>query len=177
MTRHITLSVLFTIWTLVLLQQVQALPRDWAVHHTGLRRSLGLYSRATTIPNGWAYTDCVTDSGSPRGLQGYSFDSSAMTVNLCITTCHSKGFVSPCPVRVSCRADSSVSVSTSLGSNTDDNVIVAMLWVRSHGGVNAIRGSLLTPCVSSRRVRSLYDRLYDALRRCERRTVWKWLQV
>jgi hypothetical protein len=81
---------------LAMLQQVQALPRPWSTRDPRSKRSSsGLHSRATTIPDGWAYTDCVTDTGNPRGLQGYNFDSAAMTVNLCITTCQSKGFVSP----------------------------------------------------------------------------------
>lgn len=79
---------------LALLQQVQALPRSWSRPSPHNKRSSKLHARATTIPDGWAYTDCVTDTGNPRGLQGYSFDSSVMTVNLCITTCQSKGFVS-----------------------------------------------------------------------------------
>jgi hypothetical protein len=89
MTRHISLALALSLVLLVL--QAQALPHNWTTHQ---RR--GLSARATTIPNGWAYTDCVTDTGNPRGLQGYQFDSAAMTVNLCITTCQSKGFVSGC---------------------------------------------------------------------------------
>lgn len=89
MTRYITLPLVLSLVLLAL--QVQALPRNWTRHQ---QRSVKLQSRATTIPNGWAYTDCVTDTGNPRGLQGYAFDSAAMTVNLCITTCQQKGFVS-----------------------------------------------------------------------------------
>ncbi|KAI5450005.1 hypothetical protein NCC49_003767 [Naganishia albida] len=88
MTRHITLPVILS-FILLVLQQVQAIPRNWTAPR---QRPARLHSRATTIPNGWAYTDCVSDSGNPRGLQGYTFDSSTMTVNLCITTCQSKGF-------------------------------------------------------------------------------------
>ena len=50
-----------------------------------------LYRNAAVLPTGWASTGCRTDS-STRALSAYTFSSSSMTQELCMTTCLSKGF-------------------------------------------------------------------------------------
>ncbi len=44
------------------------------------------------LPTGWVSTGCMTDAGSIRSLAGYSFTSSSMTRELCMSTCLAKGY-------------------------------------------------------------------------------------
>ena len=45
-----------------------------------------------TLPSGWASTGCITDAGSIRALAEFSFTSSSMTAELCMTTCLKSGY-------------------------------------------------------------------------------------
>lgn len=47
---------------------------------------------SVALPTGWVATGCKTEATSGRALTGYYFTSSAMTNELCITTCQSKGY-------------------------------------------------------------------------------------
>ncbi|ORY26506.1 hypothetical protein BCR39DRAFT_256661 [Naematelia encephala] len=47
----------------------------------------------TKLPAGWTANGCRTEGSSSRALTGYSFTSSSMTNELCITTCGSKGYI------------------------------------------------------------------------------------
>ncbi|KAL7414958.1 hypothetical protein BDY24DRAFT_278794 [Mrakia frigida] len=49
-------------------------------------------SSSVVAPSGWSYSSCVSDSASPRALSGYFVDSSTMTLQICATTCSSKGY-------------------------------------------------------------------------------------
>ncbi|KAJ7726893.1 WSC domain-containing protein, partial [Mycena metata] len=44
-----------------------------------------------TLPSGWAYISCKQD-GANRLLTGYSFTSTSLTVESCVSTCKSRGF-------------------------------------------------------------------------------------
>ncbi|WVW81296.1 hypothetical protein I302_103287 [Kwoniella bestiolae CBS 10118] len=43
-------------------------------------------------PTGWSSNGCYTEGSGSRALTGYSFATSSMTQELCMTTCQSKGF-------------------------------------------------------------------------------------
>jgi len=45
-----------------------------------------------SLPTGWVATGCRTEATSGRALSGYSFTSNAMTNELCMSTCVSKGY-------------------------------------------------------------------------------------
>jgi hypothetical protein len=45
-----------------------------------------------TLPTGWSSIGCWTDAGSTRALGSYSFTSSSMTRELCMSTCLAKGY-------------------------------------------------------------------------------------
>lgn len=47
---------------------------------------------APSLPSGWVASGCMTDAGPKRALGGYSFSSSAMTRELCMSRCVAKGF-------------------------------------------------------------------------------------
>ncbi|WWC57615.1 uncharacterized protein I303_100147 [Kwoniella dejecticola CBS 10117] len=44
------------------------------------------------LPTGWSSNGCQTEGSGSRALTGYSFASSSMTQELCMTTCQAKGF-------------------------------------------------------------------------------------
>ncbi|WWC67290.1 uncharacterized protein I206_101198 [Kwoniella pini CBS 10737] len=44
------------------------------------------------LPTGWSSNGCVTEGSSSRALTGYSFATSSMTQELCMSTCQAKGF-------------------------------------------------------------------------------------
>ncbi|KAI1374179.1 WSC-domain-containing protein [Hypoxylon crocopeplum] len=41
----------------------------------------------------FAFTGCIADSGNPRTLAGYSFEADNMTIEYCISTCETKGYI------------------------------------------------------------------------------------
>jgi hypothetical protein len=45
-----------------------------------------------SYPAGWSSYGCMTEATSGRALSKYSFSSSSMTPQLCMTTCQSKGY-------------------------------------------------------------------------------------
>lgn len=47
---------------------------------------------APVLPSGWTYKSCVREPSSGRTLTGYSFTSSSMTVDMCVSTCATKGY-------------------------------------------------------------------------------------
>ncbi|CAE6341846.1 unnamed protein product [Rhizoctonia solani] len=52
-----------------------------------------LLRRATPfLPSGWAYKSCVREPSSGRTLTGYSFTSSSMTVDMCVSACATRGY-------------------------------------------------------------------------------------
>ncbi|KDN42784.1 hypothetical protein RSAG8_06538, partial [Rhizoctonia solani AG-8 WAC10335] len=49
--------------------------------------------RATPVlPSGWAYKSCVREPSTGRTLTGYSFTSSSMTVDMCVSACATRGY-------------------------------------------------------------------------------------
>jgi hypothetical protein len=46
-----------------------------------------------TLPAGWSENGCMTEATNNRALSSYSFTSSSMTPQLCISTCQAKGYV------------------------------------------------------------------------------------
>ncbi|KAF8738930.1 Copper radical oxidase, partial [Rhizoctonia solani] len=44
------------------------------------------------LPSGWTYKSCVREPSSGRTLTGYSFTSSSMTVDLCVSACATRGY-------------------------------------------------------------------------------------
>ncbi|KAJ7291038.1 glyoxal oxidase N-terminus-domain-containing protein [Mycena rebaudengoi] len=44
------------------------------------------------LPAGWSFNGCVQEPSSGRTLTNYSFIDSAMTIDKCVATCHTKGF-------------------------------------------------------------------------------------
>ncbi|KAL5633213.1 hypothetical protein ACGC1H_003644 [Rhizoctonia solani] len=49
--------------------------------------------RATPVlPSGWAYRSCIREPSSGRTLTGYSFTSSSMTVDMCVSACATRGY-------------------------------------------------------------------------------------
>ncbi|CAE6401549.1 unnamed protein product [Rhizoctonia solani] len=49
--------------------------------------------RATPVlPSGWAYRSCIREPSSGRTLTGYSFTSSSMTVDTCVSACATRGY-------------------------------------------------------------------------------------
>lgn len=51
-----------------------------------------LFQAGPVLPSGWAAAGCRTEATSGRALSGYSFSSSNMTNELCVSTCASRGF-------------------------------------------------------------------------------------
>ncbi|WWC86171.1 uncharacterized protein L201_001044 [Kwoniella dendrophila CBS 6074] len=48
--------------------------------------------RDTTLPSGWSYFGCVSESWEERLLQGFAYSSSAQTPLLCVTQCTKLGY-------------------------------------------------------------------------------------
>ncbi|WVQ62263.1 uncharacterized protein L199_000402 [Kwoniella botswanensis] len=48
--------------------------------------------RDTTLPAGWSYFGCVSESWEERLLQGFAFSSSSLTPLLCVTQCTKLGY-------------------------------------------------------------------------------------
>ncbi|KAJ7481720.1 glyoxal oxidase N-terminus-domain-containing protein [Mycena latifolia] len=46
-----------------------------------------------TLPTGWAYVGCTKEPSTGRLLTAYSFTSSSLTVETCISTCQSRGWI------------------------------------------------------------------------------------
>lgn len=51
-----------------------------------------LYS-ASTYPTGWTSYGCMTEARNERALAKYSFSSSSMTPQLCMSTCQAEGYI------------------------------------------------------------------------------------
>ena len=48
--------------------------------------------KTKALPTGWTSAGCFTEGSAGRALSGYAFSSDAMTQEMCMTTCGSKGF-------------------------------------------------------------------------------------
>ncbi|RSH78984.1 uncharacterized protein EHS24_001910 [Apiotrichum porosum] len=58
----------------------------------GLARPAALVDRRSTLPDGWTYEGCVTESSGQRLLQGFAFSSSSNSPTLCLTECAKRGY-------------------------------------------------------------------------------------
>ncbi|KAJ7093925.1 WSC domain-containing protein [Mycena belliarum] len=48
---------------------------------------------APVLPSGWSYTGCVKEPTNGRALTSYSFTDPGMTIDKCVATCNTKGFL------------------------------------------------------------------------------------
>ena len=59
---------------------------------TTFQYTLAMPVATVPTPSGWAYGGCMTDAGSTRALNSYSFTSNAMTIEMCATGCLNRGY-------------------------------------------------------------------------------------
>jgi len=57
-----------------------------------LYRNPSLAPKSVVLPTGWSANGCMADAVDARSLSAYIFANDAMTVELCVSTCSSKGF-------------------------------------------------------------------------------------